>query len=1099
MMKRPSAPDVNTMLSPLRSLQTKLTLLLLAGSVIPLIVVGLIASSLFEQTLRRQATDYLVMVRDLKAEQIETFFAQARGDLAATADLQLVSETIQALDRDTPPADDYRQFFEDIIQVKGYSDIYLVTAEGWLVYQHQQPDLSPLNLFESSRPSEPLAQLVETLASETGPHRTLITDLGAEGPLNSQAGVFLGAPIGVNQQQLGFLVYHLPLQRIEQLLTGKTTGSSQSNSILVSLISQDGQQRANARLAASDPVALTEVDKAAVEKALTGQTGELVIERKGLTLLSAYQPLTVGNHSWALLAEAEETNAFLWLTDIRSSLGWMIVLVGVSVAGLGVLVARSITKPLASLTTTAIAIAEGGNLSQKAQITSQDEIGLLAKAFNKMTSRLRHAIESLEDRVRERTRALETNTEISYQLTAILDLDLLLKYVIERLQQEYNFFHTHIYLLDDEQEKLVLVEGTNKTWAGPTAVLRHIDLKAPGSPIAHVARTREIVIIDNVHETDGWSPEFLLPNTQAEMAVPITVGLAEVLVGVLDVQKSEIASFKESDASLLRSLASQIGVAIYNARLYSLAQRELAERERAETALQKANAKLAERNEQLERKNAELQQARDVAQSASRAKSEFLANVSHELRTPLNGILGYTAILKQDIDLNRPQRDGLNIIEQNGQHLLTLINDILDMSKIEAHKMELDPADFNLPNLLTSIVEIYRLQALQKSIDFRYEPSSPLPTGVYGDQRRLRQILINLLDNAIKFTNKGYVAFRISRPQSSDQADSGQIIRFAVEDTGIGLPADEIDRIFLPFEQAGDARRRSQGTGLGLAISHRLAQLMGSELKIVSQLGQGTRFWFDLPLPVVGLPPKPKVLTSGWRTITGYAGQAKTLLIIDPNQENRLTLINWLKPLGFKIVETATGEEGLTKAQTGTADLIMADAELLISTPRQLVKALHLLAEAQSIPILAISVDQNNLQHQEQLPQFCQALLPKMASISVLLGSLETLLKLEWHYQPQVPDQMETAPYDLDVIRQILASPPPEELAVLLDLAMMGDMAGLEARAEKLSQLDEKYGPFAERLSALARNFEDEKALTLVKEYMERSYGTRSKRSRNGK
>ncbi|HMR63771.1 MAG TPA: HAMP domain-containing protein, partial [Anaerolineae bacterium] len=436
-MKRPSAPDVNTMLSPLHSLQTKLTLLLLAGSVIPLIVVGLIASSLFEQTLRRQATDYLVMVRDLKAEQIETFFAQARGDLAATTDLQLVSEAIQALERDTPAADDYRQFFEDVIQVKAYNDIYLVTSDGRLVYRHQQPDLAPLNLFESSTSSEPLTQLVETLASEIGPHRTLVTDLVAEGPFNSQAGVFLGAPIVVNQQQLGFLVYHLPLQSIEQLLTGKTTGSSQSNSILVSLISQDGQRRANARLAASDPAAPTGVDKAAGEQALTGQTGELVIERQGLTLLSAYQPLTIGHHSWALLAEAEETNAFLWLTDIRSSLGWMIVLVGVSVAGLGVLVARSITKPLASLTTAAIAIAEGGNLSQKVRITSQDEIGLLAKAFNKMTSRLRHAIESLEDRVQERTRALETNTEISYQLTAILDLDLLLKYVIERLQQEY--------------------------------------------------------------------------------------------------------------------------------------------------------------------------------------------------------------------------------------------------------------------------------------------------------------------------------------------------------------------------------------------------------------------------------------------------------------------------------------------------------------------------------------------------------------------------------------------------------------------------------------------------------------------------------------
>jgi PAS domain S-box-containing protein len=242
-----------------------------------------------------------------------------------------------------------------------------------------------------------------------------------------------------------------------------------------------------------------------------------------------------------------------------------------------------------------------------------------------------------------------------------------------------------------------------------------------------------------------------------------------------------------------------------------------------------------------DRKQTEIVQAkaREAAEAASRAKSEFLANMSHELRTPLNGIMGYAQILQRSKFLNEEERSRINVIYQCGSHLLTLINDILDLSKIEAQKVELMPTDFHFPAFLQGVAEMCRIRAEIKGIHFHFPSSPELPIGIHADEKRLRQVLINLLSNAIKFTDAGSVTFIVSF------ATEGKI-RFEIRDTGTGIAQDQLQAIFQPFEQVGDRRRHTEGTGLGLAISQRIVELMGSTIQVQSEMNVGSIFWFDV-------------------------------------------------------------------------------------------------------------------------------------------------------------------------------------------------------------------------------------------------------------
>ena len=395
--------------------------------------------------------------------------------------------------------------------------------------------------------------------------------------------------------------------------------------------------------------------------------------------------------------------------------------------------------------------------------------------------------------------------------------------------------------------------------------------------------------------------------------------------------------------------------------------------------------------EELQRANAELVLARDRAEVANRAKSEFLAKMSHELRTPLNAILGYAQILKRD---NLP-RDrvllGLDTIEQSGQHLLTLINDILDLSRIEAGKLDLAPVAVHLPGFLRVVADIVRVKAEQKELLFRFETSPQLPEVVRVDEKRLRQVLLNLLSNAVKFTDSGEVRLQVrAAPGWTDC-----LLGFEVSDTGIGIAGDQLPRLFQPFEQVSDVARRAGGTGLGLAISRELVRAMGGDIAVESDAGSGSRFVFELLVPVTH---SQALAAPRQRTVTGYRGPRKRVLVVDDVPENRALIVDYMRPLDFAMSEACDGSAGVAQACQVVPDLILMDNVMPVMNGLDATRRLRQEPRVRGVPIIAISASASQSDRDRSLAAGADAFVHKPIDFSELLRQVAALLQLTWTY-----------------------------------------------------------------------------------------------------
>ena len=509
------------------------------------------------------------------------------------------------------------------------------------------------------------------------------------------------------------------------------------------------------------------------------------------------------------------------------------------------------------------------------------------------------------------------------------------------------------------------------------------------------------------------------------------------------------------------------------------------------TEIVNAKEQLSQANNQLEKNTIQLSRAKEEAESANQAKSSFIAHMSHELRTPLNGILGFAQILQTDENLNQEQHRKVDTIYQSGEHLLTLLNDILNLSKIEANQLELELKYISFPSFIEKIISIIDVRAKQKNLTFNYQALSPLPAVIRCDETRLRQVLLNLLGNAIKFTSKGEVNFSLKTLGNCESTklenNQKKWIRFQIEDTGSGISPEKIKEIFLPFHQLKNENSLNEGSGLGLTISQKIVNLMGGEIKVETIPEIGSKFYFDICFAEAENTPENSDISLEIQPI-GIKGDYPKILIIDDNQTNRAVVVSYLQKLGFEVSEADNGKQGLEKIESLKPDLILLDLVMPVMDGFQTIEALRNNPQFKDLPIIVISA---NAMFDAQLSSYrigCNAFLSKPIDLKLLIQSIAQFIEIEWIY-PQ-PTNLVLSTQD-NQSQQIVTSaknntdnliiaPSPEQINQLLHLTQIGDIEAILQQAKHLQDSDTKYSSFTNKVCELAQSFQQHKLLKFL-------------------
>jgi signal transduction histidine kinase/DNA-binding NarL/FixJ family response regulator len=437
-----------------------------------------------------------------------------------------------------------------------------------------------------------------------------------------------------------------------------------------------------------------------------------------------------------------------------------------------------------------------------------------------------------------------------------------------------------------------------------------------------------------------------------------------------------------------------------------------------------------------EQTSSALQSAKDVAESANEAKSRYLAALSHELRTPLNVLLGYAQLLMRDQVLPTKQRETIGIIRRNGEHLADLIESLLEVSKIEAGRVTLQRDEFNLKAILQQLVDMFQMQASKKGIKFYYEASANLPDYVVTDKQRLRQILINLISNAIKYTEKGSVTFKVTY--------RSEVANFSIIDTGAGIAKSNQELIFRPFEQIRNPHTQSiGGTGLGLTISRSLAELMGGEINLTSSIGKGSTFNFRLMLFKLHKDPKEPELSKS--EVIGYLGKKQTVLVVDDNLHQRELMFNLLAPIGFDVLLANNAQQGFEQLQANSIDLILMDVQMPDIDGWQMVKQIR--EQQQIMPVLMVSANARDEEYSLQAEGYHNGYIAKPVNLDALLGKVAQLLDLQWQYKNPDNKQLTQSESQKPAVTH-------EQYQALIALAEIGYLSGFK---DKFSEIAVNY------------------------------------------